>query len=308
MANHSELILITGFLGAGKTTLIQSLLRLYADRRIHLIVNEFGAVSVDGVLLDHLGASMDEIVNGSVFCTCRMDQFEAALDRAQTERPDLIFVEASGLSDPTAIRTILERDNRYPGIRYRGCVALADATNLRRVIDSARVCHRQLSIADLILLTKTDIASAEQMETAEALLRKRYLNARILHAVKGAVSKETMDTLSAQHSAQPDTHGRDLTLQKYSLAVSGDMSLEKLRAFLRMFAEDTYRIKGLVRLSEGSYQVDCVGAYVKITRFDGKQIINRLAVLAGEGMPLRKSLKEAVAWYSDWVKEEPSDG
>ncbi|MBR4442979.1 MAG: cobalamin biosynthesis protein CobW, partial [Clostridia bacterium] len=110
MEGQTDLILVTGFLGAGKTTLIARLLAMYRGERIHLIVNEFGRAAVDGALLAGLGASMDEIVNGSIFCACRLDEFESALDRAQAEGPDRIIVEASGLSDPTAIRYLLERD------------------------------------------------------------------------------------------------------------------------------------------------------------------------------------------------------
>ena len=307
MADACDLILITGFLGAGKTTLLRKLLRMYSGERIHMVINEFGAVNVDGVVLEDLGATMDAIINGSIFCACRMDQFEAALDRAQEQQPDLLLVEASGLSDPTAIRTIVEQHARYPGIRYRGCIALADATSIHRVIHTARVCHRQLSVADLILLTKTDLATAQQLEAAETLLTNRYYGVQILHAVQGAVPRETVDALSAERPAQTGVHRRDLTLQKHSLTVSRQMKAEQLRAFLKMFAEDAYRIKGFVQLADGNYLADCVGAYIKLTPADSRKINQKLVVLAGEGMPLRKSLQEALSWYSDWVGEDGAD-
>ena len=305
MDGACELILITGFLGAGKTTLLRNLLPQYAGRRIRLIVNEFGRVGVDGALLADLGAGMREIVNGSIFCACRLDQFEAALEEAQEQKPELLFVEASGLSDPTAIRTLLEQGTRYQGIHYRGCIALADAANLHRVIDTARVCRRQLSVADLILLTKTDVATPQQVTSAMELLRKGYPEVPVLPVVRGELPFDAVEALSTSRSAQMGDHRRDLTLQKYTLTVSPEMSADQLRAFLRMFAEDTYRIKGLVELREGVFQLDCVGAYVEVKPADGLQADHQVAVLAGEGMPLRKSLKEALRWYAAWVKEVP---
>lgn len=307
MANDCELILITGFLGAGKTTLLRNLLGLYAGKRVYVIVNEFGRVGVDGALLANLGASMKEIVNGSIFCACRLDQFEAALEEAQAQRPDLLFVEASGLSDPTAIRTLLEQGARYQGLHYRGCIALADATSLHRVIDTARVCRRQLSVADLIVLTKTDVATPQQSAAAEELLRQRCPDVPILSVVQGAIPLSAVESLSTHHAAQAGSHQRDLTLQKYALAVSPEMGVDQLRAFLKMFAEDTYRIKGLVELREGAFQADCVGAYVEVKPAEGLQTEHQLVVLAGEGMPLRKSLKEALRWYSTLVKEVRPD-
>jgi G3E family GTPase len=307
MGGSCELVLITGFLGAGKTTLLQALLRLCAGKRVHLIINEFGKAGVDNVLLSGLGASMDAIVNGSIFCACRLDQFEVALDAAQRLAPDLLFVEASGLSDPTAIRTLLEQSSRYPGIRYKGCIALADALRLHRVIDTARVCHKQLSMADLIVLNKTDIALPQQAEAAAELLLQRYPDIPVVRAVRGEIPCETLANLSTNRAAMAGGHTRDLTLQKRCLRVSADMDVQQLRAFLRLIAEDTDRIKGLVRLREGTFLADCVGAYVCLTPYASPQADNLLAVLAGEGLPLRKSLKEALAWYGDWVKEVHED-
>ena len=303
MAGLCELILVTGFLGAGKTTLLRNLLRLSQGKRVHLIVNEFGKVGVDGALLEGLGASMDEIVNGSIFCACRLDQFEEALDAVQRSLPERLFVEASGLSDPTAIRTLLEQGSRYPGIRYKGCIALADATRLHRVIATARVCHKQLSVADLILLTKTDIASNEETQAAEALLRERYPGINLVRSVQGDLPADLLDCLSAVHPAMEESGQRDLTAQKHLLAVATGMTAAQLRGFLRLFVEDTHRVKGFVRLGGETYQVDCVGAYINVSSCGNRQADNRLVALAGEGMPLRKSLKEAIALYCGLVSE-----
>lgn len=303
MAGPCDLILIAGFLGAGKTTLLKALLKLYAGKRVHLIVNEFGTVGVDGALLHGLGASMREIVNGSIFCTCRLDQFEDALLEAQRLTPELLLVEASGLSDPTAIRTVVEQGERFAGIHYKGCIALADATRLHRMIDTARVCHKQLSVADLIVLTKADIATPEQSAAAEAMLAKRYPEVPVVRAVQGQIPAALVQNLSTARPAMQNSHMRDLTQQKYCLVVSPLMDVQSLRAFLRLIAEDTHRIKGLLRLADGVYQVDCVGAYVQVSPYEGSQINNQLVALAGEGMPLRQRLKEAIAWYDHLISE-----
>ena len=303
MGNLCELILITGFLGAGKTTLLRSLLDMNAGKRVHLIVNEFGKIGVDGALLKDLGATMDEIVNGSIFCVCRLDQFEAALDEVQKLKPELLIVEASGLSDPTAIRTLLEQGTRYPAIHYKGCIALADAVRLHKVIDTARVCHKQLSVADLIVMTKTDIASQKEIEDAEILLHTRYPGIPVIHAIQGDIPFQFIENLSTHHPAIEDSHARDLTLQKRCLEISPEMTPDELRGFLRLFVEDTHRVKGLVNLGEETFLVDCVGAYINISKHSNSQADNLLVVLAGEGMPLRKSLKEALSWYSGKITE-----
>jgi len=101
----------------------------------------------------------------------------------------------------------------------------------------------------------------------------------------------------------PVDHRRDLTLQKRCVTISPNMTVEQLRGFLRLIVEDTHRVKGLVRLDVGTFHVDCVGAYVNVIPIENEQEDNRLVILSGEGMPLRKSMKEALAWYGDWVTD-----
>ena len=96
----SRLYLITGFLGAGKTTFLKQFMKQFSSERMHIIVNEFGK---------ELGIALDEINNGSIFCSCRLDKFENVLQQVLQEKPDVIIVEASGLSDPTNVKKILNQ-------------------------------------------------------------------------------------------------------------------------------------------------------------------------------------------------------
>ena len=100
----SKLYLITGFLGAGKTTFLKNFIRLFEGKRMHIIVNEYGKEGIDGQLLKELGTVLDEINNGSIFCSCRLDKFEEVLQKALSAAPDVILIEASGLSNPTNVR------------------------------------------------------------------------------------------------------------------------------------------------------------------------------------------------------------
>lgn len=111
------------------------------------------------------------------------------------------------------------------------------------------------------------------------------------------------ESLSTSHPAMGESNLRDLTMQKRCLAVSPAMTIEQLRGFLRLFAEDSYRVKGFVRLGDDTCQVDCVGAYINVSFCGARQTDNLLVVLAGEGMPLRASLKEALSWYGTWVSD-----
>lgn len=101
----------------------------FAGRRLRLIINEFGRAGVDGTLLRELDAALDEISNGSIFCACRLDQFEAALEQAAADAPDVALVEASGLADPTNVRRVLAQ---FPAVSYRAACASQMPRGLKR--------------------------------------------------------------------------------------------------------------------------------------------------------------------------------
>lgn len=294
-----KLYLVTGFLGAGKTTFLKNFIRLLAPQRIHLIINEFGKEGVDGALLRDVGAVLDQINNGSIFCSCRLDKFEDALQQVLQTQPDVVIAEASGLSDPTNIQRVL---SSYPAISYQGSVCLADASRLYKVYDTARMCPRQIAVSSLVLLNKTDLASAEQCEMAKRLILQANPAAHIEHTRYGQIELGWLAFITPAMQVEEAAAARDITLQKASVLVANTMPKETMERCLAMLAEDTYRIKGLVTLKEGDFLVDCTGPVVQLLPWEG-ETTNRLTLLAGTGMPLRKAVKTAVKWYEEFIRE-----
>lgn len=293
-----RLLLITGFLGAGKTTFLKRLLSLCADEKPALIVNEFGKVGVDGALLSGMGATLREVTGGSVFCTCRLDQFEEALSAVAREKPDLILVEASGLSDPTAVKTVVES---VTDLHYAGCIALCDASRMEKALATVRVYPKQLAVSDLILLNKTDLVAPEEVDRLVTLLRERFSQARVEPTVQGEFAPEWLQSLGVSAPSVPYQDTRDITLQKACISIDPAMTRAEFMQFLRLFAEDTYRVKGVVALAEGTFLVDCVGAALSVKPCALAEETGRFVALAGAGMNLRKSLKAAQKWYPDFV-------
>ncbi len=301
-----QLYLITGFLGAGKTTFLKNLIRMLSSQRLRVIVNEFGKEGIDGQLLSELGVVLDEINNGSIFCSCRLDKFEEVLETALQSPPEIILVEASGLSDPTNIRKILSTNPRFSGIDFRGSICLVDAISFHKVFYTARVCKRQLSISDMVLINKTDIVSTEQTNAVEQQIMDHYPNLVIHRTSFGAIKPEWLAQLnSPPREADELIQPRDITLQKATIHIRESMSLYQLEQFIRMFIEDTYRIKGFVCLDNKTWLVDCVGSLINITPYSvtDKKKCNRITALAGQGMSLKKSIAKAVIWYPDYITD-----
>jgi G3E family GTPase len=159
----TRLLVIGGFLGAGKTTLVNRLLTR-ADRRIAVLVNDFGAVAIDAALIAAADATSMTLANGCVCCSIG-DDFGAALERVAAGGPELVIVEASGVADPWRIAQLALIE---PGFELGPLVVLADATALpRQLVDRAigDVVRGQLAFADIVVLTKTDLAGAERAAT-----------------------------------------------------------------------------------------------------------------------------------------------
>lgn len=297
----TDFYLITGFLGAGKTTCLKTVLSHFPDHKIRLIINEFGKTGLDGTLLRQKGAELAEIVNGSIFCVCRLDQFEDALDEALAAQPDVIIVETSGLSDPGAIRSILSGVEQAGVLRYRGAICIVDALRFDKVIDTARACKKQLAIADLVLLNKCDMLSDEACAQVERKIGGLCL-APVYRTSFGVISSEQIHSLSPlDHTAVVD-HRPDLTLQKETIALSDRATSSQVRRMLALLAEDTYRIKGFLKLADGSFVADCVATEICLAEYAGQmEHVNQLTLLAGEGMALRHAIRQLLQEFSDFV-------
>ncbi len=298
----TRLYLITGFLGAGKTTLLKNLIRLMAPQRLLVIVNEFGREGVDGALIAELGVAVDEINNGSIFCSCRIDQFEEALVRAASAKPDVILVEASGLSDPTSIGKIL-RSEAHKDIEFMGSLCLVDAVNFEKVISTARVSKKQLSVSDVVIINKTDLVTKERVDALEQLVRQHKPDASVFRTSFGEIEAEWLTRrTAAEKDAVFAYHTKDVGLQKITIALKETMTFAQLEKFLQMFIEETYRIKGFVCLEEKTALVDCVGASLIVTPYEGKTVnCNRIVAMAGAGMAMEVSIRKAAEWYPEYV-------
>jgi G3E family GTPase len=185
---------ITGFLGVGKTSLVNLLLAQNPDRSIGVIVNEFGKVGIDGELIAAGAGPVIEIRNSCVFCTVRTDLnigIKSLL--AQTDiRLDRLVVETSGLADPTPVLQAMLAD---PDLRMRveleSIVAVVDAANFdRQIVNDIAV--DQIAFADLIVLNKIDMCTESLIEMLQHCLRSLNPVAPIVRVNNSTVDSESV--------------------------------------------------------------------------------------------------------------------
>ena len=303
-----KLYLITGFLGAGKTTFLKNFLPLFAGRKIAILVNEFGKEGVDGKLLSGLAAELSEITGGSVFCSCLSGVFEDELGKIVSKGPDVILIESSGLSDPTGIQTLLNANPGFNGIEYSGCICLADCARFPKVFKTAASCRKQLAAADVLVLNKLDLANEEEIAAAIELIRANRHELPIIKTSFGRLP-ETADKAAASGDIslllKPPAGGglstgllcSDISLRSITIELDACLSSAQARKILGMIGEDSYRMKGFLSLSDGQFLADCVAGSVNLTPFENDSANNHIMVLYGQGLRARKAVEEAIKWY-----------
>nr|WP_314072610.1 GTP-binding protein [uncultured Roseococcus sp.] len=181
--------LLTGFLGAGKTTLLNRLLRQPAMAETAVLINEFGEIGLDHLLVERLDEDAVLLAAGCLCCTIRGDLARALRDLAERPQPiRRVVIETTGLADPAPIlQTLMSDPWLLRQYRLDGVVTLVDAVHGMATLDAQPEALRQAAVADRIVLTKTDLAAPEEI----AALRERlsHLNpvAPLLTAVAGEV-------------------------------------------------------------------------------------------------------------------------
>lgn len=170
MAGRIPIWLVTGYLGAGKTTLLNRLLAEPDGRRIAVLVNDFGSVDVDAALIAAHDGTTISMANGCACCTIGDDLGAAILRVQQLGTFDRIVIEASGVADPARLADWA----LVPGLALDAIVVLADATTVARRAGDRYVgdtVRRQLAAADVLVLTKIDLADEPTSVAAESLVR-----------------------------------------------------------------------------------------------------------------------------------------
>ncbi|MDF1571091.1 MAG: GTP-binding protein [Bacteroidales bacterium] len=255
--------LVTGFLGSGKTTLLKHLLGTFSEsERVAVIQNEFAPAGTDGEILKLEGKPfrLVEINNGSVFCVCQMGNFIEMLDKLVTTcQPDVIFLEASGLSDPVNIIELLQ-DKRIRGkVGLEGTVAIVDAVNFTRAQRLLPRTSHQVMIADLVLLNKTDLPGAD-VPVATAGIKKINPYARIfptsycaldpamIRELGNATRRPAFFMKERQPGGRPDIPVAVLNTNK-------PIDAGSLEALVREWSEAAIRIKGFVNITSGEVRL-----------------------------------------------------
>ena len=187
MARPIDILLITGFLGSGKTTFLNALIEQFPrDRRIAILMNEFGEIGIDGTLVCGDGYELIEISRGSIFCICVKTDYIKAMHRlAHVLKPELLVVETTGVANPADMARDLQLDIFKGRFNLLDGVCIVDPTTILDLFDIYTSIEKQIAAARLFVINKMDLASGEMVERAKALILLHNPAARFFEARYG---------------------------------------------------------------------------------------------------------------------------
>ena len=215
--------IISGFLGAGKTTLIKKLLKeAYQGEKLVLIENEFGEISIDGGFLKDAGIQISEMSSGCICCSLVGDFGKALREVKEQFQPDRILIEPSGVGKLSDVIVAVENTVAdIPDMRLNSFVTVADAGKVKVYMKNfGEFYNNQIESAGTIILSRTQKLTQEKLEAAVALLREKNPTAAILttpwdqldgQAILAAVEKvsladELLEKMRAEHEAEEAEH------------------------------------------------------------------------------------------------------
>jgi G3E family GTPase len=285
---------VGGFLGAGKTTLVNHLIK-NGGKRFGVIVNEFGDINVDGALIENMDdEGVTEFSNGCLCCAGRDDLAEAMFKLAMRKNPpEHLLVELSGLADPVPVaQTVLDPQLRA-FFDLDGIIGVVDARNLERTLQEVPEGAVQVAYASRIVLNKTDLATPDQLEVCRDLIAR--LNP--LGAVSESVNADVNPPVLLEQRAfdadwQPENyahrHAKDV--KTFTLHHSEPLDAMAWNAFMEEFIlarpGSVYRAKGFLAFRQIPDEIvfQAVREIVKVTKGNDHHDGRSNLVVIGRGL------------------------
>jgi G3E family GTPase len=267
-----NLDIVTGFLGAGKTTLINRLLaEAYAGEKPVLIENEFGDVSIDDSLIEDQKTQVRTLSSGCICCTLKGDFVDGITGVVQQYAPGRIIIEPTGLADPAEILSACEQAAQAVPLRINALITLANAKNLLPLLAvGVDVYKKQISAANLLVLKKKKILGPDELTETMNTIRELNPNCTLVDQDRQQLDSLSILTLAEdafgscpvcgdRHDHEHEHHHENGIEEAHSLAFfpQKTFSPEELAGLFTAFSDGNYgrilRAKGFLKNAEGKF-------------------------------------------------------
>ena len=199
MSGITRVYLITGFLGSGKTTFLNRILEAFPkDRKLTLLVNEFGEIGVDGMLVEGDEIDMMEISKGSIFCVCvKTDFIKGLYELNSLVQPDVLLIESTGVANPSDLKKDLKLSIFNDRFHFMEQFCVIDAVHF---MDTYRVyasLEKQVASSSVLIINKTDLASPETIAETKKVIGRFHPDPLFFETTYAKIPLESVFDLTA---------------------------------------------------------------------------------------------------------------
>lgn len=295
-----DLYLISGFLGSGKTTFLQKMLKYIEGVKVGVIVNEFGSIGIDGTVLDKEGIQLVEINNGSIFCSCIKGNFVNTLIEFTNKDIDVLLIENSGMADPSNIHQIIDevsvRSKRQ--YEYKGAVCILDGTSFLKHVKVLTPVQNQVASSNFVIVNKIDLINQSTIEDIKIEIKRINPYAYIYETMYSDVPYELLQGELNDNGYIGETsnkcYNRPAT---YAIEGEGEYTREAMMEFIQRVGMYILRMKGFLKGKDVWWKVDVVGEQIVVeeTKLGKRDIIQttKLAVIGQDSQKFNIELENA---------------
>ena len=227
MADQTDVYLITGFLGSGKTTLLNRVIHAFPrDRKLTILVNEFGEIGVDGDLVADDEIDMMEISKGSIFCVCvKTDFIKGLYSLNTTVKPDVLLIESTGVANPSDLKRDLQLPIFNDRYHFKEQFCVIDAVHFLDAYQAFASLEKQIASSSVFVINKSDLASTETVNKIKTVVEQFHPDPFYFLTRYADIPLERFFNWENKVLAQQT--GRQPTMD-----ISPTLSMEQLEAYL----------------------------------------------------------------------------
>ncbi len=204
MGEKTSVYLITGFLGSGKTTFLNRIISVFPrDRKLTVLMNEFGEIGVDGTLIQGENVDMLEISKGSIFCVCVKTDFIKGLYELSTKvQPEVLFIESTGVANPSDLKRDLKLSIFSNRFQFKEQFCMLDAAHFLEAYEAFASLEKQIASSTVFILNKTDLAPFEKIEEIKQVIRSFHPEPAFYETIYGDIPLEKFFPIGCRASRE----------------------------------------------------------------------------------------------------------
>jgi len=273
-----KVILISGFLGSGKTSFIKNNIDKFSNKKVAVIINEYASITIDETSFEDR-YSISVINNGTIFCVCKISEFYREVERFYNMGIDYLFVETSGFTKLTTIHNVIDFLKTKYNIIFNDIIVIVDASKITKWLRINTNALDQIQKASVIIINKIDLVSDTNLKMIEEIIKEKNHKSKVFKTVNCMIDiKKVLRKKRVKLKIEGFEIIRDKSYESVVIDITKNYHMNDYTNILSDILEGIYRIKGYVKIDQDVYYLD-YSHELKFNLVSSYKNLNKLVVL-----------------------------